>query len=402
MEGAFSDVVDKAVADRRIAGGAAIAIDKSGNIVISKEFGTTSTETTNPFTLDTTLWIASSTKLLTSIAALQCVEKGLLKLDNDIGSVLPEWKDPEILKGFDDNDKPILVKAEQRITLRRLLTHSSGMCYSGMDPGIGRYRTAAGLDDPSSAAQDSLQSEKNPLLFEPGSAWRYSPSIDWAGQMVEVVTGLKLGEYMQQNLFDPLGMTSTTFEPVGKDSVMSRMVGRVGRDATTGLLKVDDSKDALVRNRPDHWGGSGCYSTANDYIRVLKSLLMDDGKLLDKGGEIYTQLFRPQLENPAAFNTIITESVFGPFLAPGLSRDAEKTDYDYALGGAIVKKEIPGHAAAGTLFWSGYANNYWFVDRENGIAGHYASWILPPGDAITGEMFAAFQQGAVKQTKAKL
>lgn len=404
MAAEFSSTVEKAVTDRRICGGAAIAIDKSGRVIVTKEFGKTSVETdAQNFTLDTALWLASSTKLLTSISALQCVEKGLLKLDEDISSILPAWKDPEILTGFDSNGKPTLVKAKQTITLRRLLTHSSGMCYSGMDPRIGQYRRAVGLDDPSTdPAPDSIQSEKNPLLFEPGSGWMYSPSIDWAGQMVEAVTGLTLGQYMQKNIFDPLGMTSTTFDPVGNASIMSRMTGRVGRDPATGLVKKEESKDTLVRNRPDHWGGSGLYSTANDYIKVLKSLLLDDGKLLAKGGEMYEQLFKPQLENPAAFKKTATNPVMGPFLAPGLLRDPERTDWDHTLGGAVVKREIPGHAALGTLFWSGYSNNYWFVDRVSGTAGHYASWILPPGDAPTGEMFAAFQQAALKQISAKL
>lgn len=397
-------MVEKAVADKRICGGAAIAIDKTGRTIISKEFGKTSLESdAQNFGLDTTLWLASSTKLLTSIAALQCVEQGLLKLDEDIGSVLPAWKDPEILREIDGNGAPVLSKAKEKITLRRLLTHSSGMCYSGMDPRIGRYRRAVGLDDPSmDPAPDSIQSEKNPLLFEPGSGWMYSASIDWAGQMVEAVTGLKLGEYMQKHIFEPLSMRSTTFDPIGNESVMSRMTGRVGRDVTTGLLKKEESSEALVRNRPDHWGGSGLYSTANDYSKVLKSLLIDDGKLLAKGGEMYKQLFRSQLENPAAFQRMATHPVMGAFFAPGLSRDPEKTEWDHALGGAVVQREIPGHAAAGTLFWSGYSNNYWFIDRVSGVAGHYAGWLLPAGDKQTGEMFAAFQQAAVKQITAKL
>ena len=399
----FSSTVEKAVSNNLVAGGAAIAIDRSGRTIIKKEFGKTSVEAdASPFTTDTTLWLASSTKLLTSIAALQCVEKGLLKLDDDIGNILSGWKNPDILIGFDDQGKPLLVKAKEKITLRRLLTHSSGMCYSGMDPRLGQYRRATGLDDASRDAQpDSMESERNPLLFEPGSSWKYSPSIDWAGQLVEAVTGLKLGAYMQKHMFEPLGMKSTTFDPVGNESVMNRMTGRVGRDTSNGLVKKLETDECLVRDRPDHWGGSGLYSSANDYIKILRSLLLNDGVLLAKDSDMYQQLFNGQVEYPDALKKMAMHPLFGPLLAPGLLRD-HTSDWDYALGGAVIKGHNSGDVASGTIFWSGYSNNFWFIDRITGVAGHYASWILPAGDAPTGELFAAFRKATVAELSSKL
>lgn len=99
----------------------------------------TSELATKPLTPDTTMWIASCTKLMTAIASLQCVERGLLNLDEDVTSILPEWKNPKILVGFEDSGKPILKDAENKITLRLLLAHQSGLGYAFAQPELARY-----------------------------------------------------------------------------------------------------------------------------------------------------------------------------------------------------------------------------------------------------------------------
>ena len=388
----FKATVAKALEDKQIAGGAVIAVDRTGKELLRHAFGKTSLEDdARPFDYDTTFWIASSTKLFTSIAALQCVAKDLLKLDDDISNVLSEWKDPQILTGFDDAGKPQLIPAKEKITLRRLLTHSSGITYYGLNPLVTRWRD----DQKLPVSSGELSDFKNPLVFEPGSAWQYGPSIDWAGAMVEKVTGRKLGEYMKEEIFQPVRMKHTSFQAEGNEAMMSRMVGRVGRSPTGELIK-EESELHPVKNNKDDFGGSGLYSCADDYVKVLTSLLLNDGKLLK--GKMYDELFRGQLEHPEAFTEAATNSVFGQFFAPAFgSSRGEGTKWDYALGGAIVCSEIQGQAAKGTLFWSGLPNNYWFVDRENGVCGYYGGWLLPPGDEVTGKMFAALQRAAVKE-----
>ena len=387
----FKDTVEKAVQDKKIAGGAAIAVNHEGKVLFKHAFGKTSLEhDSKPFGFDTTFWIASSTKLYTSISALQCVQKGLLNPDEDISVHIPHWKEPQILTGFEEDGTPKLTPAKEKITLRRLLTHSSGMSYAGMNPMLDQWRKYNNL-----TMDGTIDDHTNPLLFEPGSSWTYGGGIDWAGQLVEKVSGLKLGDYMAENIFKPLGLTSTTFDPVGNDAVTSRMVGRVGRNPTGELIK-EESDQFPVHNTSCHFGGSGLYSTADDYIKVLTSLLLNDGKLL--GAEMHRELFRGQLENPAAFAAAANHGIFGAFFTPSFGGyRTEDATWDYGLGGAVVNKEIPGLASKGTLFWSGLPNNYWFVDSENGVAGYYASWLLPPGDEITGKMFQALERAAVKE-----
>lgn len=118
----------------------------SGKIFHLAAKGQTSVDpkTARPLTTDTTFWIASCTKLLTTVAALQCVERGQLSLDEDVSSILPEWSAPDILIGFDDAGQPRLAKATKKITLRLLLTHSSGMGYDFLSPDLKRWREAQG------------------------------------------------------------------------------------------------------------------------------------------------------------------------------------------------------------------------------------------------------------------
>jgi len=395
MAESFSHTVDTAVQNRQIAGGAALAVSKTGQTLISKAFGHTSVDdTARPFAMDTVFWIASSTKLIASIAALQCVERGLFGekgADVVIGDVLDGWDEVDILERF-DGDTPVTRRAKEKITLRRLLTHSSGMVFSGMHPKVARWRDVVkgGKGDPG-----DVETLRNPVVFEPGSSWAYGVGIDWAGQMVEKVSGLTLGEYMRRNVFEVLGMGSTTFRPKRDEGLMARMAGQVQRNEK-GELIPESSGMYPVRDYKNDLGGGGLYSCAEDYIKVLKSLLVNDGKLLKSDGEMYQELFRGQLEHPEALTDLVQNTPFGALVAPGYPRTAE-TQWNYALGGAVVEKEIPGHAAKGTLYWSGLPNNYWFIDRENGVCGFYASWLMPPGDAITGNMFAALQQAAVKE-----
>ena len=167
-----------------------------GSLHYAKAFGGESVDSTDT---DAVHWVASCTKFVTTVAVMQCVERGLLDLDADIAHVLPEWASPRILTGFDENDNPIFRPATKPITLRyislsetdgmycsgvltatrRMLTHSSGMAYFFMDPLMTRYYELQGKP-PTVQTLHQFQF----LLFEPGERWMYSPGIDWAGEAV--------------------------------------------------------------------------------------------------------------------------------------------------------------------------------------------------------------------------
>ena len=283
---------------------------------------------------------------------MQCVEKGLLELDAPIAKILPEWESPDILTGFDPEGKPTMRKARTPITLRMLLSHSSGMSYAMMDPILIQYCKATGRD-PMSAREGVEQDYFHPLLYEPGAGWMYSCAIDWAGKMVERVNNrISLGGYMKANIFNVLGMTSTTFHPNESRDISARLCGRPMR-GPDGKLSATGAPDMHGDTKED-FGGGGLFTCASDYVKVLTSLLLDDGKLLKP--ETAKELFAPSLPANKALNEVMN----GPFraaLAPGMPPDG--VEFNYSLGGCLAVNGVPDQGEKNLLFWSGAPNSQW-------------------------------------------
>jgi len=345
---------------------------------------------------------------------MQCVERGLLSLDEPVGRILPELQSPDILTGFDDSGQPLLKKATKPITLRHLLTHSSGLGYAFINPLLTQYSQWKG--NAPSVPQTSIKHDfLLPLTFEPGDGWDYSCSIDWAGQMVERVNGgITLGEYMNKNIFEPLaGLKSTTFRPSQDPGLQARMCGRPLRGPDGTLVPATPDLGLFpTRDPDDDYGGSGLYSCAEDYIKVISALLIDDGKLLKP--ETVKELFRPQLPDPKYFMAVLSVPAAAQVLIPNMVQGVE---WNYALGGCVAVNGIEGRGGKGLMFWSGLPNSFWvssssfhfsgqhgpnatkYVDRERGVCGFYAGQLFPPGDLPTQALFAQFQAAIFAQAK---
>nr|KAK5441159.1 hypothetical protein LTR18_007003 [Exophiala xenobiotica] len=406
----FESVITKAVSDRVVSGAACVAGRRDGNRAITlvqdihgfandevipgtvfyeKAFGKTGAEADAlKMQPDTVVWVASCTKLLTSISALQCVERGLLHLDKPVSEVLAEFNSPDVLTGFDDGGKPILRKSTRIPTLRQMLTHSSGQGYYGMAPLLNRYCSDVLAREPDFANSSVRYSCDLPLLFEPGERWEYGGSIDWVGKMVERVNGnVKLGEYMKKNIWEVLGMTLTTFRALEHDDVMSRMGGRTSRDES-GKITVDSSGwFPIVPDLEDDYGGNGLYTCASDYVKVLMSLLVDDGKLLKS--QTVAEFFKPQLDDGRHITEYLVKGPYSAALLSGLPPDSQ---FNHALGGALVTNVVEGQHERGTMFWGGLPNSFWFIDRVRGVCGIYVSYFFPPGDSVTQALNTSFQK----------
>ena len=159
-------------------------------------------------TLDTIFRIASMTKAVTSVAAMQLVEQGRLQLEQPIGNVLPELSAPQVLEGFDDAGAPRLRPAKRPITLHHLLTHTAGFAYAVWDAELARYIKVTNTPPGSTGKLASL---RLPLVFDPGDRWEYGINLDWVGRTVEAVSGLPLAVYFRQHIFAPLGMADTDY-----------------------------------------------------------------------------------------------------------------------------------------------------------------------------------------------
>jgi CubicO group peptidase (beta-lactamase class C family) len=375
------------VQSHTIPGVVLLATSRDGKFQYSNTFGNLSIADANsaPISADSPMWIASCTKLLTTIAALQCVERGLLALDADVSPILPEFHAPDILTGFDARGQPTYVKAQNKITLRQLLTHSSGLAYDLFNPTIQKWRASQGQ----SIAPGTTVRERylGPLLYEPGTDWEYSPAIDFVGLMVERVSGVRnLQAYMEREIWSPLGIAEMTFFPQGRVDLKARMPAMCIRDEASGKAVL---RPRVVQEPPtDAMGGGGIYATPAEYMKVLHAVLKNDGTLLKR--ETVEDMFRPQLSGRSRAALLKVMSAMGEnAINGGLP---EGTKRDWGLGGLLVMQDLEGWRSKGTMSWGGMPNLTWWIDREAGICGLYASQILPPEDPKSVEMSVLFEK----------
>ncbi|TLD36126.1 beta lactamase like protein [Venturia nashicola] len=395
--------------DQSLPNVAVIAADSNGRILTSMSSGTYIPRATvekpndagviiepatEKFTADTICWIASCTKLMTSVAALQLVELGLLNLDDDIAqTVLPELKGIQILIKMTD-EGPVSRPAKNKITLRNLLTHSSGIAYEFTHPKLFAWRQWSNQQAKKNKAKtrsvDPAVAYLVPLLFEPDEGWTYGYSLDWVGVAVSRVSGLSLGEYMQKNIWTPLGMTSTAFHLEERPDLLSRLASMSTRN-DEGKLEhggIGGPFDPFRLVNVRESGGGGAFSTANDYIKFLIAVLQNNGKLF-KSRDTIPNMMSPHLNDPAHLAAIHANPMsYG--LAGNLPQD---TKLDYALGGITNLTEVSTTGRAeGSIQWSGLPNLFWWINQKDGICGCYFGQILPPGDVPSFLMYEEFEK----------
>ena len=312
------------------------------------------------------LFLASATKLVTAIATLQCCEKGLLKLDEDLR---PEWfaDDKVLLNWNDDEPEPTYGPIEKPLTLRHLLTHSSGSVYHFFNPAILRWRNATPLPDGKTLTPSKRF--KQPLAFQPGTAWLYGAGLDLAGPIIEKASGMRLDEYFRTNILEPLGIAREdfSFAPV-TEGLGDRMVDLNPKDPKGEGLGVGMGTSVHVDEDTSCYGGHGGYCTAEAYLAILQSILLDDEKLLSH--ESVKLMFEPQLEPGAKTN--LNELLN----APGTSFFAQNTtsaNRDYGLSGLLITEDDDGSGLSkGSMTWGGGINSVWFIDRVRGSCGFAA------------------------------
>jgi methyl acetate hydrolase len=333
-------------------------------------------------TPDTVMFIASMTKPVTGVAAMQLVEQGKLSLDEPAAKVIPSLGEVKVLEGWDAAGKPRLREAKGFITLRKLLTHTSGYVYDIWNADMNRYLEVMGLPRAGSGKNIALTT---PLAFDPGARWEYGIGIDWAGKMVEAASGMRLGAYVKENIFRPLGMESTAYRIT---SSMRERLAKVHQRNDDGGLSVTDFE---VNQEPEFEpGGGGLYSTAGDYLRFMRMIL-------NRGRAGANQLLRPETVELMSRNSIGDLRVtLLPASKPALSRDAEffaGTPKTWGLTFMINEADAPTGRPAGSLAWAGLANTYFWIDPKNGIAGVHMAQVLPFVDAKALALYYAFEKG---------
>jgi len=247
-----------------VPGAVAMASDRDG-VIYEGAFGRRGLPDGAAVTADTVFWIASMTKAITSTAAAQLVEQGKLELDRPIADLLPELVAPQVLEGFDEAGEPRLRPARRAITLRHLITHTSGFVYDIWNEPMVRYMAAKGVPGVISCQDAALSL---PLVFDPGERWDYGIGIDWVGKAVERASGQRLGDYFAEHLFAPAGMTDTGFRL--RSDQRSRLTRMHARGEDGGLTAIDFE---LPQEPEFQMGGGGLYGTAADYLAFARVFL---------------------------------------------------------------------------------------------------------------------------------
>jgi methyl acetate hydrolase len=324
---------------------------------------------------DSVVWIASMTKAVTAAAAMQLVERGKFTLDGAASDIVPELGTKGVLEGFDASGKAITRKPKRPVTLRHLLTHTSGLGYDTWNADVMKYRQATGVPAVGSCQNAALST---PLLAEPGERWEYGISIDWVGKMVEAASGQRLDRYVTEKIFAPLDMADTGFaigpaQRTRKAAMHTRSPG--------GFTVVDHE----IPQTPEfHMGGGGLYSTVSDYLKFTQALLNGGGPILEP--ETVKLMGRNAMADSVRCRPLKSQ-------LPNLSTDLDFVDgMQWGLSFMINPAAFPGRRSAGSLAWGGLANSYYWIDPAKKVTGVWATQLFPFYDPRAVAAFETFER----------
>ena len=365
----------------------ALAATDSG-IVYEGAFGSRRLRDGPGMTRDTVFRVASMIKPITTVAALQLVEAGKLLLDNSVPDIDPALGSPQVFDGVDAAGKPKLRPAKSPISLRQLLTHTSGFTYRLWDEKVIKYRNA--LDRLSPA--DRTKAPATPLMFDPGERWQYGPGIDWVGRIVESISGERLDVYFRKHIFDPLEMNDTAFVLSPQQRAREASVHRRGPDGSLTPQPVEQQTA-----RPSFSGGAGIYSTAPDYLTFIRMLMR--GGTLDG-----VRILRSDTAALMGQNQIgaLEAGILNTTL-PALSNDVDffpGISLKWGFGHMINMQAIPAGRSAGSLTWGGLLNTYYWIDPSKHIAAVFMTQVLPFADHRALRVYRQFERGIYAAVKA--
>ena len=338
--------------------------------------------------LDTVFRIFSMTKAVGSTAAMILMDRGQLKPDTTVESVLPEFASIQLLEGFDADGKPKLRAPKVKATARHLATHTSGLTYEFWNADMPRYMEATGAPTILSGLKVALN---YPLLFEPGERWDYGIGIDWLGQMVEKIDGRRIDRFCKEEIFDPLGMNDTRCE------VEPHMAARLAGVSIRG----EDGKFAPFElappSNPEVYGmGHTLYSTAPDYMRFLRMYLNKgqlDGKRILSAAGVESMLANQIGGTPIPRMTTV---------APAITADTEffpGKRKSHSMAFMRFDEDIPDMRHAGSQAWAGVLNSHYWFDPKAGLAGLLMTQSLPFVEPRFMDTYQKFERAAYRNAQ---
>ena len=358
----IEELITKDIEQNNLPGAVVLVGDDKG-IVYKRAFGIKNPETLEKYKDDDIFRIASMTKAITSIAVLKLWEKGKIYLDDPIEKYIPEFKGVEIFESFNEKDSSYTSKqTTKKITVRQLLTHTSGIGYDFIDgnPSIKaiyhkkkqsfmKNGVMCFCDEDITIGEAIENLADVPLHHEPGEKFTYGMGLDVLGYMIEIVSGKKLNEFFREEIFEPLEMNDTYFYlPTEKED---RLVPVLTKNENEWVIFEDDRFNEnypIEGERKFFAGGCGLSSTVEDYYKFL-SVFINNGNYKGKS-------FISKQTNDLIFQNQLPE------------------DFGFGVGlafGVVLDKDLKngGTGTAGTISWGGYWNTSYFADPNDKVIG---------------------------------
>ncbi|WP_460471368.1 serine hydrolase domain-containing protein [Emticicia fontis] len=376
--------IDKVVndyIDKSYLSGVVVLVARNGKVVYHKGLGYDDIETKKAMDKDAIFRIASQTKAITSVAVMMLYEEGKFLLDDPISKYIPSFKNPTVLDKFNSKDSSYTtVPAKREITIRDLLTHTSGISYAGIGTreAIAIYaknNIPGGVDTPFYTLEDAINRlAKLPLVHNPGEKFTYGLNTDVLGYFVEVLSGMSFDAFLQERIFKPIGMNDTYFYL--PESKFGRLASLYTEDKNKKVLKVTLDYGNYSKKKGTYFsGGGGLVSTVTDYAMFLQMLL--------NGGRYKGQ----QLLSPVTINMMIHNQI----------GDIKLGNKKFGLGFALTTEAEAARLtpSEGTFDWGGaYSTAYW-ADPKEGIIGMIMTQKIPNSYADIGEKFKVMVYQAI-------
>lgn len=340
--------------------GSVILLSRHGQTVLLSAQGQRDLASGAQMTADTLFRIRSMTKPVTALALMMLYEQGLWTLDDPVTRFIPEFEGLRALTGAGEDGSPVLAPLGRSPTMRELLTHTGGFAYGLFPDGPSdtAYLNAAVLN-PASNQDMVARIAALPMFGQPGAQWRYSASSDIQGAIIERLSGMTLGQFMQTRIFAPLGMTDTGF--FAPPEKLSRLATVYDRDPASGALIAQAERFGVDVSAPPAFesGGGGLISTAADYAKFCQMIL--NGGELDGARLLKSETLALMAQNHLPDSFMVTTN--------GTRASPLGTGVGYGLGWAVWldPKASGAPVGAGTVSWGGSAGTWFWVDPANDL-----------------------------------
>ena len=361
--------------------GAQVAVARHGHLAYFRSFGQMDRERGKAMTDDAIFRIYSMSKPITSVALMSLYERGYFQLNDPVSRFFPSWKNQQVW--VSGSGAEMKTEAPRRpVSMRDMLCHTGGITYGSalvalgapdeghpVDKVYAEVGVRRGRGETLMEFMDKLG--KVPLRYQPGERWQYSLSTDVCGALVEKISGKRFDQYLQETIFDPLGMKDTSF--CVADDKLDRFCANYRRGADKGLHLVDDPQTSEYRKEPTFFsGGGGLTGTTEDYLRFCE--------MLRRGGEFEgARVLGPRTIELMKRNHLKDGQDLTKMALGGFSETANE-GVGFGLGFASTLDEVAnGGLGAGDFYWGGAASTIFWVDQKEDLSVVFMTQLMPSG-----------------------